>query len=74
MIFWEQLWNKKCVLIFSTIFSETFLILRRIQRDIVIKVYWYSSIVKGKAIPLQAWTGPKGSKRVRFPDFKTIVT
>jgi len=27
---------------------------------------------KGKAIPLQAWTGPKGSRRSRLPDFKTI--
>jgi hypothetical protein len=27
---------------------------------------------KGKAIPLQAWTGPEGSKRLRLPDFKTI--
>jgi len=24
---------------------------------------------KGKAIPLQAWTGPEGSKRLRLPDF-----
>jgi len=27
---------------------------------------------KGKAIPLQAWTGPEGSRRLRFPYFKTI--
>jgi len=26
---------------------------------------------KGKAIPLQAWTGPEGSRRLRLPDFKT---
>ena len=25
--------------------------------------------VKGKAIPLQAWTGPSGSRRLRLPDF-----
>jgi len=31
-------------------------------------------IVKGKAIPLQAWTGPEGSRRFRLPDFKTIGT
>jgi len=30
--------------------------------------------VKGKAIPLQAWTGPQGSRRFRLPDFKTIGT
>jgi hypothetical protein len=31
-------------------------------------------IAKVKSIPLQAWTGPQGSRRVRFPDFKTIGT
>ena len=29
---------------------------------------------KGKAIPLQAWTGTEGSKRFRLPDFLTIGT
>jgi hypothetical protein len=24
---------------------------------------------KGKAIPLQTWTGPEGSRRLRLPDF-----
>ena len=27
-----------------------------------------------KAIPLQAWTGPEGSRRLRVPDFKTFGT
>jgi len=27
-----------------------------------------------KLIPLQAWTGPEGSRRLRLPDFKTIGT
>jgi hypothetical protein len=31
-------------------------------------------LVKGKAIPLQAWTGPEGSRRLRLPDFMTIGT
>jgi hypothetical protein len=30
--------------------------------------------VKGKAIPLQAWAGLEGSRRLRLPDFKTIST
>jgi hypothetical protein len=30
--------------------------------------------VKGKAIPLQAWTNPEGSRSLRLPDFKTIGT
>jgi len=25
---------------------------------------------KGKTIPLQAWTGPEGSRRLRLPDLK----
>ena len=29
---------------------------------------------KGKAIPLQAWAGPEGSRRLRLPDFKAIGT
>jgi len=29
---------------------------------------------KGKAIPLQAWTGPEGSRRLKLPEFKTIGT
>jgi len=29
---------------------------------------------KGKAIPLQAWTAPEGSRRLRLPDLKTIGT
>jgi len=26
---------------------------------------------KGKAVPLQAWSGPEGSRMLRFPDFMT---
>jgi hypothetical protein len=29
---------------------------------------------KGKAFPLQAWTGPEVSRSLRLPDFKTIGT
>jgi len=25
--------------------------------------------VKGKAVPLQAWKGPEGSRKLRLPDF-----
>jgi len=28
---------------------------------------------KGKADPLQAWTGPEGSRKLRFPDFVTTA-
>jgi len=29
--------------------------------------------VKGKAVPLQAWSGPEGSRKLRFPDFMTTA-
>jgi hypothetical protein len=29
---------------------------------------------KGKAIPLQTWTGPEDVRRLRLPDLKTIGT
>jgi hypothetical protein len=32
------------------------------------------SAVRVKAVPLQAWTGPEGSRRLRLPVFKTIDT
>jgi len=31
-------------------------------------------LCKGKAIPLQAWTGPEGSRKLRLPFFKTVCT
>ena len=30
-------------------------------------------ILKGKAAPLQAWSGPEGSRKLRFPDFMTMA-
>jgi len=32
-----------------------------------------STTEKGKAVPLQAWTGPEGSRKLRFPDFVTTA-
>ena len=29
--------------------------------------------VKGKAVPLQAWRGPEGSRKLRSPDFVTTA-
>jgi hypothetical protein len=33
----------------------------------------YNFIKIGKAVPLQAWSGPKGSRKLRFPDFLTTA-
>jgi hypothetical protein len=32
------------------------------------------NILKGKAIPLQAWKGPAGCRKLRLPGFKTVDT
>jgi len=28
---------------------------------------------KGKAVPLQAWSGPEGSRKLRFPEYVTMA-
>jgi hypothetical protein len=46
------------------------------------KLYTYNELVevvkidkaKGKAVPLQAWGRPEGSRSLRLPDFETIST
>jgi hypothetical protein len=54
---------------------------RLLFRDIIFREHQYRlkhiyivSTYKGKAIPLQALTGPEGFRRLRLPDFKTIAT
>jgi len=37
------------------------------------RMYLLSVKVKGKAVPLQAWSDPEGSRKLRFPDFMTTA-
>ena len=41
----------------------------------VLRQYWkarrYLCKGKGKAVSLQAWSGPEGSRKLRFPDYMT---
>ena len=30
-------------------------------------------MIKKKAVPLQAWSGPEGSRKLTFPDFMTTA-
>jgi len=30
-------------------------------------------VQKGKAVPLQAWSGPEGYRKLKFPDFMTTA-
>jgi len=50
--------------------SGTFLL----RHPVYIHIYIYIYIkVKGEAVPLQAWSGPEGSRKLRFPDFVTTA-
>jgi len=51
--------------------AQFFLYSVTFQRKVVEKIIGKG---KGKAIPLQVWTGPEGSWRMRYPDFKTVNT
>ena len=37
------------------------------------KIYGNKVKGKGKAVPLHAWSGPEGSRKLRFPNFMTTV-
>jgi len=38
-----------------------------------VSVAIFSSKGKGKEVPLQAWSGPESSRKLRFPDFTTTA-
>ena len=45
-----------------------------VQRDrIECDTSLYENIYKDKAVPLQTWSGPEGSRKLRFPDFMTTA-
>jgi len=35
----------------------------------MLKCLSFTIFCDGKAVPLQAWTGPEGSRKLRYPDF-----
>ena len=37
------------------------------------KFYRMDILNKDKAVPLQAWSGPEGSRKLKFPDFMTTA-
>ena len=45
-----------------------FVIFKQIQKKMYLKLYY-----KGKAVPLQAWSGPESSRKLRFPDYMTTA-
>jgi len=48
--------------------------MEEVTRQTLHRIVWLCAKQRSKAIPLQAWAGPEGSRRLRLPDFKTIST
>ena len=46
---------------------------KELQKTAILGTAHILQKVKGKAVPLQAWTGPEGSRKLRFPDFVTTA-
>jgi len=46
---------------------------RNANNDVVLQAMNDNTLVKGKAVPLQAWSCPEGSRKLRFPDFVTTA-
>jgi hypothetical protein len=42
-------------------------------RDIELDKIGTNYLQKGKAVPLQSWSGPEGSRKLRFPDYMTTA-
>ena len=54
------------------------MLLIKLEREIFIEdalsCEWHVvSVVKKKAVPLQAWTGPEGSRKLKLPDCVTTA-
>jgi hypothetical protein len=58
-----------------SIFAEepSILILLLLENRLQTRMAFTSGEVKGKASPLQAWSGPDGSRKLRFPDYMTTT-
>jgi len=47
--------------------------LRKVVEKIKTRFVFSNGKGKGKAVPLQAWSGPEASRKLRFPDFMTTA-
>ena len=43
------------------------------MENIHIYIYTHIHVHIKKLVPLQAWSGPEGSRKLRFPDFMTTA-
>ena len=72
-IYWQYFGRQGLYIIYSCGDKTSGEIYRVVQKS-VDRLPYTTISCKGNAIPLQAWTGPEGSRRLRIPDFKTIGT
>jgi len=61
--------QRSCMWLTQTIFITRLYIYVRFY----IKPTKFRTNLKGKSVPLQAWSGPEGSRKLRFPDFVTTT-
>jgi hypothetical protein len=68
----EHLWEYSSLLVRTGCYKATFCNKIKLisHRNII---YLLAGKGKGKADPLQAWSGPEGSRKLRFPDFMTTA-
>jgi hypothetical protein len=78
-IYWETWIVLRCIGLWNSVNGISRVIrccfvLRR-SRWLDLGQEWQMSLrlVKGKAVPLQAWGAPEGSRKSRFPDFLTTA-
>jgi len=53
--------------------SYTAIFRLRLKKSVIYNQHIANCIQKGKAVPLQAWSGPEDSRKLRFPDFMTTA-
>ena len=44
-----------------------------ITNEVLEQITFVLAYTTVKAVPLQAWSGPEGSRKLRFPDFMTTA-
>ena len=67
---------RKCFFILNLIIlAITPLLLLSTLQSLLSVLDWFCAKGKGKgkAVPLQAWSGPDGSRKLRFPDYMATV-
>jgi len=57
-----------------TVFWSLLICSDMFQPQLTGQLTWERYELKKKTVPLQAWRGPEGSRRLRLPDVKTIGT